>query len=409
MHVFGSGQHDDRRRRVLTEEVIGPHAHPADQAGKETTRAIAKGKRIKLDSHSYGEAAHMDRQARITDLVPKRFSVWLLLILTAIAAIAGLVALHAWLPELGAQAGGARLSALDLTGEGNLANWFASTALTLSAVGAVLVYYIRRHKADDYRGRYRIWLWTAAACLLMSIDATSHLHLSLKEIMVALAGKPLNGDGTLWWVAAYALVIGPIGIRLALDMRRSRGSTTALVLAMISYLGVGVVQLEWVPLVTGSQTIMIVRGSELAAHLLLAFAIGLHARYVILEAQGLLPAKAEKPAKKAAAEHKEKKPAETKPATAIAATASNTAKRNDLDPVAKTSSTASPLGSHVRANRQAQEDDYDDEDEDRSSHKNRSRHRLDDDEPIHGDHKLSRSERKALRKQKERMRRGDEE
>ena len=55
---------------------------------------------------------------------------------------------------------------------GSLASWFASTLLMWTAAGAVLTFLIRRHRTDDYRGSYYVWLWATIALVLASIAAS---------------------------------------------------------------------------------------------------------------------------------------------------------------------------------------------------------------------------------------------
>ena len=113
-----------------------------------------------------------------------------------------------------AAAGGAQLAALDIAAKGSLACWFSSLLLLAAAVMAMLVYAVRRHRTDDYQGRYRVWLWAAGCWLLMATDQAASLREAFQAAMIALTGTPLLGDGTLWWVAAYVLIFGAVGSRL---------------------------------------------------------------------------------------------------------------------------------------------------------------------------------------------------
>src|SRR5205823_14278964 len=62
-----------------------------------------------------------------------------------------------------------RIAAFDLDGEGSLGAGFSAALLALSGVTAVLIYTLRRHRLDDYRGRYRLWLWAAMCWFVMSM------------------------------------------------------------------------------------------------------------------------------------------------------------------------------------------------------------------------------------------------
>ena len=115
-------------------------------------------------------------------------------------------------------------------------------------------------------------------------------------MMVLVSGTRLAGDGSLWWVMAYTLMLGPLGIRLLLEMRVCRASTTALLLTAISYALAVAVQLQWIMPETGARGVMVEEGLEMLGNVLLVMAMLLHSRYVILESQGLLNVKS-KPTK----------------------------------------------------------------------------------------------------------------
>ena len=101
----------------------------------------------------------MDGQPRVMDLVPKKASTLALLFFAGLLAIAGLEALYHTMPALADRATDGRIEAFDLDGEGSLAVWFSSATLALAAATSWLVYFVRRHRGDDYSGSYRLWLW----------------------------------------------------------------------------------------------------------------------------------------------------------------------------------------------------------------------------------------------------------
>ncbi|HUY31486.1 MAG TPA: hypothetical protein VMV69_01800 [Pirellulales bacterium] len=296
MQLPRSGQLDERRRRVLTDEVIGS---AADMSAAGPVAAPARVRRAASPSRLYGEAALIDQQPRVTDLIPQRYGIIVLLFLAGLTAVAGLETLYVWMPELAKFSIDGRVAAFDLDAEGSLASWFASTTLTLASLVSVLVFSIRRHKADDYHGRYRVWLWAAACWLAMSIDEGSSLHEGFKELMIQLTGQHGFGDGSIWWISAYLLVLGVVGMRLLLEMRECRSSTAALLLAAGCYVAAVAAELGWFVPQGGPRAVMVEEGCELAGNLILLLAVTLHARYVLLSAQGLLPRKKARPAKPA--------------------------------------------------------------------------------------------------------------
>jgi len=252
----------------------------------------------------------VDRQLRVTELVPKQPAMLAVLFLAGIAIVAGLEALYAWMPDIAAMSHDGRIAAFDLDSEGSLAVWFSSSTLAASALVAVLIYTIRRHRVDDYYGRYRIWLWAAAAWMLMSVDEAGSLHEGFKEMMTFLTGRRLFGDGSLWWVLPYTGILGYVGMRILLDMRESRSSVAALLATASCYATAVLAQLEILMPETGAKGVMLEEGAEMIGNLFLLLSMALFARHVILDAEGQLPAR--KARKKTADEMTE---ASEKPAT----------------------------------------------------------------------------------------------
>lgn len=422
-----SSQLDDRRRRVLTEEVIGG-ASPDATAVNSLSKTSARRRRSASAVRPYGETALLDKQPRIIDLIPQHYGVLALWFLAGVTIVAGLEALYAFLPELAAKTADGTLAAFDLAAEGSLAAWFSSSTLSLAAAVAVVVYSIRRHKADDYHGRYRIWLWAAACWLAMSMDEGGSLHEAFQELMSYATGQRGYGDGSIWWIGAYCFALGAVGTRLTLEMRDCRSSTAALFMAAGCYAAAVIARLDWILPDAGSLQVMVEEGAEMAGNLFLLFAMTLHARYVILDAQGLLPAKQQKPAKepkaekpvqaeKPKAEKADKKAAaQAQPAASESAPTRSWFRKAKVDPAhasppaPKHQGAKSPAPAAVAAktpSRQAEsEADYDDAP--RPARRARHDNRRDEADDDRDDRRLSKAERKALRREQNRQRRDDE-
>jgi hypothetical protein len=300
LEASNSFRRDDRRRRLLTDDL-------SDADDESLCRVWPEDGVSQRTSEYYGNAEFLERQWQLLDLVPRRLLVLTLLLLAGAAVIAGLEAAYAWAAER--TAGATVAAALDIGAKGSLAGWFSSLLLLAASVGALLVYTVRRHRTDDYQGRYRVWRWAAGCWFLMATDQAASLREGFRDVMIGWTGTPLFRDGTLWWVVVYVLVFGAIGSRLLLDMRPSRLSIVALAtatiaygLALASYLGLSLIG-------TAAGEVMFRTGSEMTGHLMLLAAMGIHARYVLLDAQGLIehpePRKAEKPGKKVAAKEEE--------------------------------------------------------------------------------------------------------
>ncbi|MEN6457412.1 MAG: hypothetical protein ABFC63_00625 [Thermoguttaceae bacterium] len=291
-------QRDDRRRRLLTDDLscADDQEDSADERCEELPPNVGH----------YGDASFLDRQWRLHDLVPCRIVALLGLLAVGAATIGGLEAAYAWMSQR-ALAEGVRLAALDVAAKGSLACWFSSLLLLAAALMAMLVHAVRRHRTDDYQGRYRVWLWAAGGWLLLATDQAASLREAFQTTMITATGTPLWGDGSLWWLAAYALIFGAIGSRLLLDMWPARASVVALLLGAVAHALAMASRLGWPVLGDAVSTVMLQTASEMSGNLFLLCAMAAHARYVLLDAKGLLPRrKAKVPKDKDAVEARRK-------------------------------------------------------------------------------------------------------
>lgn len=278
-----SGQRDDRRRRVLGDSLWGT------TLSQSKARSAKKGRRTGRKSANYGDAEFLDEQFRLTDLVPLRLIPWAAMLVLGILAIAAIEGLHFWMPRLREHLQGAHLTALGLEGSGNLATWFSSMVLAMTGLLSVQVFLVRRYRVDDYHGHYRIWLWAAMGWLLASVDTVAGLRESLREVAVATTGVSLAGDGSIWWLLGYGLLVGGVGMRLLYDMRRSWLALMAMTLAGLSYGVVLAIRFKGLELPDPMPQILLQHGCLMGGNFLTLLAVGLHARHVVLDAEGLLP------------------------------------------------------------------------------------------------------------------------
>jgi hypothetical protein len=272
---------DQRRRRLLTDELARSGDRPRCDAWPEEAAAPRQ-------SSAYGDAEFLQRQWRLLDLVPRRLWAIGLVFVALGAMVAGLEMAYSWMVDRAA-AGGMVIVALDLGVKGSLACWLQTLLLLAAAVAAMLVYGVRRHRTDDYQGRYRIWFWAAACWFLMATDQAASLREGFRDAMIVVSGTRLWGDGSVWWVLAYALVLGAVGSRLLLDVWSCRLSTAALLAAAAGCCLAAANQLGWTWVDGGREQIMVRVGCAMGGSLMLLTAMGLHARYVVLDAEGLLP------------------------------------------------------------------------------------------------------------------------
>ncbi len=266
-----SGQRDDRRRRLLADETLGT---------RRLGRRCAQGSDAPRNGLAYAEDVLMTHQVRLLDLIPRGA-----LALGAILA-AALLWLDLWATRFAAQTG-LQLAALRLNSPHSLAGWLTGMVLAAAFPAALVIYTVRRHRKDDYQGRYRVWIWAAFCWLLLAADYATALHCAVRELMVHWTGTPLMGDGSIWWLAPGALLLAAVGSRLLVDMSPDRLATAALLGA--GFCALAALAEPWGTFLRADPRLgaLIPHAAAMTAVVLLCWSMLVHARYVILEAQGL--------------------------------------------------------------------------------------------------------------------------
>ncbi len=273
-----SGQRDDRRRRLLADETLAMRRiGPTSAHGSDAPR----------NGFAYAEDVLMTHQVCVLDLIPRRALTLGVILAAALLIVAGLVWLDLWAAKCASETG-LQLEALRLKGPQSLAGWLRGMVLGAAALAALVVYTVRRHRKDDYQGRYRVWIWAALGWLILAADGATALHRAVRELMVHWTGTPLWGDGSIWWLAPGALLLAAVGSRLLVDMLPDRLSTAALVGAGFCAAAALAEPWDTIPLGDPRLGALIPHTAAMTAAVLLFWSMLAHARYVMLEAQGLI-------------------------------------------------------------------------------------------------------------------------
>ena len=274
-----NGLREERRRRVLIDETL----HAADSSDASNIDASTPDV-ARSPTKPYSDAALASSQTPVTFFLPKRpfimWTVWLI----GMSFIAGIELLYhyVYLAVSGPLQGS--LSAFDVVARGSLASWFAGVVLAVSAFAALLVYQIRRHRTDDYRGRYRWWLWLVPLLLLLSVSATTGCHEVLSGVLTAVTGAEVAVGGKGWWMLAYGAVFFPIALQVAIEVWQSRMATIFLVMTVAAYGTVAAFELGALQLAQPQFTTICHSAVLLAAHLGILVTLLAYGRYVYLEA-----------------------------------------------------------------------------------------------------------------------------
>ena len=269
---------------MLNEEALSAStAHLALRAVAPDEPADAE------DAPRYSEAAGIEHHPQVSDFLPRRYRTIGLLALLGAVATASIEALHRFAAPLAGKYGFETTAAFDLTRGGNLAAWLSSVLLILSAVTCILIYSLRRHRIDDFKGRYRVWMAAAAACLLLSVVSVAPVHQMLAAVAAYHVGWTALRGHAAWWLLFGGLPLGWVAVHAWLDARESRLAAAALIAAMVAYCTALTSYLGFLPHGSPETAVMVTCGAALWGHWMLLVGVVSYGRFVVLDAQGLIP------------------------------------------------------------------------------------------------------------------------
>jgi hypothetical protein len=163
-----------------------------------------------------------------------------------------------------------------------------------------LIYAVRRHRLDDYRGRYRMWLCMVPVLLLLSLEQTAALSETLQSSLRAWTGWGILESGRSYWPLLLAGLLGLLASRLAIETWRCRLATAGVGLALALAWASSAVGLGWLQLESDAALVAVRAGLRLSGILALVSSMALYARQVILLAEGALVVRAKKPSARSA-------------------------------------------------------------------------------------------------------------
>lgn len=244
----------------------------------------------------YSDAAGVEHHPQVTDFLPRRFRSIAMLATAGVATTAIVEALHWCARPLAEKYGAKSAAALDLTARGGVAAWLSAGVLMLAAVTCVLIYSLRRHRVDDFKGRYRVWMAAAFACCLLSLEEVAQLRHLLTAVLAHHTGWTALRDHAIWWLLLAGLPSAWIAARAWLDARESRLAAVTLAAAFALYAVAIGSYLGAFSSTSPSSEAMITGGASLLASWLLLVGVASYGRFVVLDVQGLIPAGKSKPA-----------------------------------------------------------------------------------------------------------------
>jgi hypothetical protein len=219
--------------------------------------------------------------------MPHRPLTLFVLFLLCTTFVTGLVALHGYLTIEQYPVSVELLPAVDLAAANNLSVWFCSSMLAAGAVLSLLIYQIRRYRTDDYRGRYRMWFWFAAVLMLGSVNAVADLEYAVRTTAFYTAGIPDYPDALMIGTAVTAFILLVLAVRLAIEMRSSWAALTSLTVSVACIATVLGVRLGWLWADAQLFRIMAKASLMMVGHVALFFSLCVYGSHVYREANGL--------------------------------------------------------------------------------------------------------------------------
>jgi hypothetical protein len=369
---------NDRRRRVLKDEILSASS---SRATVRTDRPTDAGG----DAPRYSDAAGVENHPQVTDFVPRRYGTIALVGLFGVGLTGLAAALHYFALPVAASRGMSSAAAFDLAARGNLTDWISAVVLFLASGFCVMTYSIRRHRIDDFRGRYRAWFAAALACLILSANSVAALHEVLTDVLTLGTGWSALRGGAAWWLVLAGLPLAWIFARVLLDVRECRVAAALLVGAAACYTTSAACILGFGPAAEPRLAPIFIGAPLMLGHWLVLTAIVANARFVVLDAQGLVTIRRRR------TEKKNTKALSSKPESGSTVSTASSSKTTVASfgisrQTIQVAKTPADSGRWVDGSRPERER-FDDDDED------------DNDSPSDG-RKLSKSERKRLRKLK---------
>ncbi|MEM9658022.1 MAG: hypothetical protein AAF961_06645 [Planctomycetota bacterium] len=277
-----------RRRRVLNEEVratshlaITAVASDHDREADEVCR--------------YGEQAHVENHPQITDFIPRRVGTVAAMLTVGLVVAGAAQAMTAYAETISAAVPGLTADVVTTRLAGGVVAWSSAVVLVIAAAAARVIFSLRRHRVDDVRGRYLVWKWAAFAATFWSFNAVVQLQDVIGQIAVA-CGWGLSASGVEWWLAPSLIVGGWIAVQTTRDLAESRAALITMSLALVCIAAATVGSAGGAAAAPPIWQEALVGAVPLVGHLFLTAALLLYARYVVLDVQGLIEHKPERSA-----------------------------------------------------------------------------------------------------------------
>lgn len=272
---------DERRRRVVMDEAMQTPDESAENVSP------ARGEPLKSKrTRQYSRNADRRNLPRCADFVP----------VSRVAVLSGwcicltcLLILNLAYGLLGTKA----IARLPLTSEAlgfgprSLSNWLQVTCWSTAGLISLVIFSIRQHRSNDFRGTYRLWRWVAVECGLLSLSTLVDVSGILSELTGWLAGRNLDRAGTLL-ISIQVLLASIVGIRLLFELRASHAASALALAAGGCWIAALLVQHQAIGPELNSNREFVAGNLWLWTAAMAFMCLLTYARFVILHASGAI-------------------------------------------------------------------------------------------------------------------------
>lgn len=235
-------QRRDQRRRLLMSWTRAA-APAADAPAGATARTLAP----------YAPDAQPERQRGPAVLLPTGLGGVALAAAAIVVPMLGAAAIGGWETWTGrplivpagrfAHTLAALSACCDPRSPASLQGWLAQAWLLVAAVVALVVRLMRRHRRDDYRGRYRAWGWVAGLLATTALAGIVPVGPLVGAVVADSSGVVLGPHGIGWWLVLAATAWCLVAVWAVVPLHERTGSAVWLGLALGAWGGAAAA--EW--------------------------------------------------------------------------------------------------------------------------------------------------------------------
>lgn len=120
-------------------------------------------------------------------------------------------------------------------GSASLHVWMAQTLLLAAAVVALIVRLMRRHRRDDFKGRFRAWGWMAVVLVIAACGGSVPVGRFVAAAVTDGTGIVLGPEGMGWWVSIATVVVTATSLWAVLPLHERLATSLWLTLAAVGW------------------------------------------------------------------------------------------------------------------------------------------------------------------------------